>query len=1157
MTAQGLTESLRETLSVFDDAAPRSTTELAAALDLGRRSTYERLERLVDQGRLETKKVGASARVWWRPSAADSALSADEETASAAVVNDVLDGADVGVFVLDAEFDVVWVNEAIERYFGLDRESVLGRHKPTFVADRIAPVVEDSDRFAETVRSTYDDNDDVEQFECRVTAGEDREERWLEHRSKPIDAGAYAGGRVELYHDVTERKRSERALRVNDLEFETLVDAVEEYAIFTLDADGRVRSWNRGAERFKGYDADDILGQHFSTFYTDEDRGAGVPGDNLATAAETGTATDEGWRVRADGTRFWANVTITAITDEDGDVAGYVKVTRDMTDRREYERQLEAQAERLQRQRDDLESELESVIERVSDGFYALDEDRQFTYVNDRATEQLGIEEADVVGRDIGDVVELTETFEAALSAAYDGQDPVSYEEYYEPLDAWFETTIYPSTSGVSVYSGDVTDRVERERELEESERRYRTLVDNFPNGAVVLFDEDLRYLTVGGEVYEDLDFTAADLEGDRMDERLPEDLYEAIEAPYRAVFDGDRSEFQVEWEGRIRQFRVFPVSDRAGDVFAGMVMSQDITERVERERELESRVSQQAIVTELGRQALESDDLDALFATAAEVVAESLDNDYCKVLDLDDSSEELLLRQGVGWDDGIVGTATVSSVEHDSQAAHTLATEGPIVVEDLTTETRFSGPALLTDHDVRSGISTVIGPHDDPWGILGTHDTAVESFSEHDVQFVQSVANILASAIDRNEGERNLRRQREQLAALNNLNAVVRDITDAVIDQSTREEIEATVCERLAAAESYSFAWIGDVDVASQTVNLRTEAGVEGYLDGITISVDPDDARSQGPTGRALRTGTIQTTQDVDERHDPWREHVQQYDIRSSAASPIVHEESTYGVLNVYADRPNAFGGAERTVIAQLGEVVGHAIAAAERKQALVSDEVVAVEFRIPRLFEALSVPADTDGRITLDQVVSLPEEEFIVYGTATPDAVDAVRAIAATLPHWTSVTFHTDGDPSRFELRLSDPPALTTVASLGGSVERAVIEGGDLRMRVHLAPGADVRRLKDAIQGEYPSIEMLNRRQITRARDGDETFQRLLSEDLTDRQRAALEAAYYAGFFEWPRTATGEDVADSLDVSAPTFHQHLRKAEQKVLGALLDEPL
>ena len=116
-----------------------------------------------------------------------------------------------------------------------------------------------------------------------------------------------------------------------------LVNAVTDYAIYMLDREGRVSTWNPGAERFKGYRRDEILGQHFSSFYTDEDRAADLPARALRIAAREGHFEAEGWRVRKDGSRFWAHVVIDPIRDDEGNLTGFAKVTRDVTKRREQE----------------------------------------------------------------------------------------------------------------------------------------------------------------------------------------------------------------------------------------------------------------------------------------------------------------------------------------------------------------------------------------------------------------------------------------------------------------------------------------------------------------------------------------------------------------------------------------------------------------------------------------------------------------------------------------------------------------------------------------------------------------------------------------------------------------------------------------------------
>jgi PAS domain S-box-containing protein len=129
--------------------------------------------------------------------------------------------------------------------------------------------------------------------------------------------------------------------------FRLLVQGVTDYAVFMLDPDGVVSNWNTGAERIKGYTAEEIVGQHFSRFYTPEDLEAGVPTRALEAARTEGRWTAEGWRQRKDGTRFWASVLIDAIRDEAGDILGFAKVTRDLTERRDAQLELEKSQQAL------------------------------------------------------------------------------------------------------------------------------------------------------------------------------------------------------------------------------------------------------------------------------------------------------------------------------------------------------------------------------------------------------------------------------------------------------------------------------------------------------------------------------------------------------------------------------------------------------------------------------------------------------------------------------------------------------------------------------------------------------------------------------------------------------------------------------------------
>ena len=155
--------------------------------------------------------------------------------------------------------------------------------------------------------------------------------------------------------DVTERKRVEDALRESEERFRLMASGVKDYANLMLDPEGLVVSWNEGAERIKGYRAEEIIGQHFSRFYPAEDIADGVPGFELGQARKNGRCEAEGWRVRKDGSRFLANVVITALRDERGRLRGFGKITRDVSERLKFEEQLNKTMEELKRSNDELE----------------------------------------------------------------------------------------------------------------------------------------------------------------------------------------------------------------------------------------------------------------------------------------------------------------------------------------------------------------------------------------------------------------------------------------------------------------------------------------------------------------------------------------------------------------------------------------------------------------------------------------------------------------------------------------------------------------------------------------------------------------------------------------------------------------------------------
>ena len=183
-------------------------------------------------------------------------------------------------------------------------------------------------------------------------------------------------------------------------------------------------------------------------------------------------------------------------------------------------------------------------------------------------------------------------------------------------------------------------------------------------------------------------------------------------------------------------------------------------------ESELAEKIEQQRVTAKLGEFALSKAGLDELFEQAVKLVASALDDEYAKVLEYHPEDNELVLRAGVGWQEGLVGQMTVGDGA-DSQAGHTARSEEPVIVLDLNSEDRFDGPELLTYHDVRSGISVVIGDPTDPWGVFGTHSTRTKTFTEDHVTFVQNVANILGTAIEQRAYRQRLERSQARFDAI------------------------------------------------------------------------------------------------------------------------------------------------------------------------------------------------------------------------------------------------------------------------------------------------------------------------------------------------------------------------------------------------------
>jgi diguanylate cyclase (GGDEF)-like protein/PAS domain S-box-containing protein len=291
------------------------------------------------------------------------------------------------IFMLDLDGHVATWNRGAERLKGYRAEDIVGRHFSAFYtaddAARGRPA-------AALAKARADGRCEDEGWRVR----RDGTRFWANVTITYLrDGSGTPIGFGKITRDLSERRAAQEALHASEERFRLMVESVEDYAIFMLDTGGRIASWNAGAKRLKRYEAAAIIGRHFSVFYPAEDVAAGKPEEELRIAIRDGRVEDEGWRVRSDGTRFWASVVITALRDSDGTLRGFGKITRDLTERREYEADLAFPADHdplsgLANRRS-FQRELESHAKRVArygaggallvldlDGFKALNDAR-------------------------------------------------------------------------------------------------------------------------------------------------------------------------------------------------------------------------------------------------------------------------------------------------------------------------------------------------------------------------------------------------------------------------------------------------------------------------------------------------------------------------------------------------------------------------------------------------------------------------------------------------------------------------------------------------------------------------------------------------------------------------------------------------------------
>jgi PAS domain S-box-containing protein len=701
------------------------------------------------------------------------------------------------------------------------------------------------------------------------------------------DRGGRINGYLGIHRDNSGRQAAERTLRYHA----SLLDTIDD-AVVGTDTEFRLTVWNRGAERLYGYGAHEVLGRDARTV-------ASYEGDSSRTELEAelreaGRTRTEITAYRKDGTRVEVELIVGDVRDSAGRIAGYLGVHRDITGRKAAERALrEAQAE------------AEAILESITDVFFAVDREWRYTYLNRLAVDlivaELGrdVTAEELIGRSCWDTLP-----DYRGSASYDAfhravseQRALELEDHILRLDRWFEIRLYPSPSGLSVYMRDVTARKRDQEQL----AYHASLLENMQD-AVLATDTDF-VLTAWNRGAETMfGYSAQAVLGRTIDELLPSERSSADAAAARdeLIRTGRHREELVHYARGEREVCAdalavaLPAAD--GPRTGYLWILRDSSARRAAERDRERRAAQQAIVADLGLRALAADDIPAFIDEAVALVVRALDVDLASVGELVPDREEVAWVAQWGFESDPVARGIPSPATADSLAGYAVTSGEPVISADVRSDERFKISRLFAGEAPVSAMAVVIQGTRQPFGVIAVATRTERHFGDDDVNFLRTVANVLATLMERLRMETRLEEARE-----NERMRIARDLHDEALGELSGALSEAILVRDGGAAPDRISSLIARLQRVGERVraaiyDLRLGGDTRTFADLMTNLVSIQAALAGGITvqpvgfealpGRSLGEFGIEVLRIVGEAMTNARRHSGASVIRVNAAA-------------------------------------------------------------------------------------------------------------------------------------------------------------------------------------------------------------------------------------------------------------------------------
>ncbi|SFS11793.1 PAS domain S-box-containing protein [Halomicrobium zhouii] len=1054
--------------------------------------------------------------------------------------------ARIGGWELDLTTDppeMTWTDElydihGVEPGTPVDVETVVDRYHPEdreYIENRLEAAIERGE--------SYD-------MEVRIQSGSDQH-RWVRALGEAVSEDGEVVKLRGSIQDITEQKEREAELRATKNRMQKFIETSPVGVVGTT-PEGIVTLWNDAMEQIFGWSAEEVLGEPYPAISDGDDDPDPVRQRVLDGEAISQVELE---RVTKDGEQIDVSLSTGPVYDAAGDISEVVGYIEDITERKERERELQETNERLN-----------AVIDASPDAIVALDTDGTVTLWNPAAERIFGWREDEILGEPMPIVPpERAEEHADILRRLADGETVRGAEVLRqtrdgERIELSLSAAPLRDADGTIVgnlgVSEDISRRKERQRELE---RTKDMLAQAQQLAAVGGWELDLAgdepVLEWTDELYRIHGLPpGADV---TLDEAL--DFYHTEDRPRirdaidRVVETGGTYDEETRFyaaDGEQRWVRAIGKAiQQDGETVKLRGAFQDITRQKERELALQS-------LHDATRGLLHTESETEVAELVVETAAELFDVSGVAVYTIDDASNRLVPAAYTDAFDALSDGAPSVGVGDDAAVWNCFATGERVVFDDAETARQ----SRVFGESVDGGLLVPMGDHG--VFVVATDGPRIDDDTR---RLAETLVATTEAAFDRLASEADLRKRDEELEAQNRrlrrqiqINDIIRRVDQSLVGATSREEVESAVCDRLVESDDVAFAWIGGFDGDGDELVPRAWAGPgQTYLD--TLALD-DLKDSTEPSLATARSGEATVVGNVVDRlrEDAWRRGALANDFHSVISVPLAVDEYSHGALTVYAGEPDTFGDLERTVFAELGRSIANAINAVSAREALHADTVVELTLRFDDPNGVLSrVARDADCDVEYEGISTRSADETRLFFATTGAAADAVADVLEGLYAVTECRLVSESDDGRclFEVTVTGTVLPSALVDQGASPRSIRATPIGTEVVVDLPTSTDVREFVETLGEEFPSVELAGRRNVER---GMGTRQQLLSSllgELTDRQLEVLRTAYFAGFFEWPRQSTGEEVAEMLDVTQPTVNRHLRLGQQRLLAQLFDE--